>query len=269
MAGPTGLVVPPRDPEALRAALRGLARDTAQLERLSAASRIAAETYTWERCIASYERVMLDAVCSRYARLHGLPMLPELDEPERLRAINTPDADPRSVLPALTLSPLPTPRQAVTDPKCRSIVAGDPLRRNPLHPRRRQSRMRAEYSAAAGGVILVARFAAGAVLNYAFGIALAWLMVPSEFGTVSAVQNVLLLAAGLLIAGPPWALAMRIAQTHGDPKATEPEFRTALIANLAFGLLLGAAFLAAQLSGHQLVPTHQVRWSSSWRRRCR
>jgi len=119
--------------------------------------------------------------------------------------------------------------------------------------------MRAEYSAAAGGVILVARFAAGAVLNYAFGIALAWLMVPSEFGTVSAVQNVLLLAAGILIAGPPWALAMRIAQTHGDPKATEPEFRTALLANFAFGILLGAAFLVAQLSGHQLVPTHQVR----------
>ncbi len=119
--------------------------------------------------------------------------------------------------------------------------------------------MRAEYSAAAGGVILVARFAAGAVLNYAFGIALAWLMVPSEFGTVSAVQNVLLLAAGILIAGPPWALAMRVAQTHGDPKATEPEFRTALIANVAFGILLGAAFLVAQLSGHQIVPTHQVR----------
>jgi len=58
--------------------------------------------------------------------------------------------------------------------------------------------MRAEYSAAAGGVILVARFAAGAVLNYAFGIALAWLLVPSQFGTVSAVQNVLLLAAGIV-----------------------------------------------------------------------
>ncbi|MGH3185841.1 MAG: polysaccharide biosynthesis C-terminal domain-containing protein [Streptosporangiaceae bacterium] len=119
--------------------------------------------------------------------------------------------------------------------------------------------MRAEYSAAAGGVILVARFAAGAVLNYAFGIALAWLMVPSEFGTVSAVQNVLLLAAGILIAGPPWALAMRVAQAHGDPEATEPEFRTALIANVAFGILLGTAFLVAQLSGHQLVPTHEVR----------
>jgi glycosyltransferase involved in cell wall biosynthesis len=108
VAGPTGLVVPPRDPDALRAALRGLARDTAQLERLSAASRLAAETLTWERCVASYERVLLDAVRSRYARLHGLPMLPELDEPERLRVISTPDADPRILLPS--------PRQPVTVP---------------------------------------------------------------------------------------------------------------------------------------------------------
>jgi O-antigen/teichoic acid export membrane protein len=119
--------------------------------------------------------------------------------------------------------------------------------------------MRAEYSAAAGGVILVARFAAGAVLNYAFGIALAWLLVPSAFGTVSAVQNVLLLAAGMLTAGPPWALAIRVAQTHGDPEAAKPEFRTAFITNIALGIVLGTAFLVAQLSGHQLVPTHEVR----------
>jgi hypothetical protein len=59
----------------------------------------------------------------------------------------------------------------------------------------RQSHVDAERSAAAGGAILVARFAAGAVLNYAFGVGLAWLLVPAEFGVISAVQNVLLLAA--------------------------------------------------------------------------
>ena len=115
-----------------------------------------------------------------------------------------------------------------------------------------------ERSAAAGGMILVALFAASAVLNYAFGLALAWLLVPAEFGIVSAVQNVLVLAAGLLIAGLPWALARRVAETHGDPEAAKPEFRTALIANFGFGLLLGAAFVAAQLSGLQLVPTHSL-----------
>jgi O-antigen/teichoic acid export membrane protein len=118
--------------------------------------------------------------------------------------------------------------------------------------------VRAEYSAAAGSVILVARFAAAAMLNYAFGIGLAWLLVPSKFGIASAVQNVFLLAAGLLTAGLPWALAVRIAQTHGDQQAAKPEFRAALITNLGLGLLLGAAFMGAQLSVLQLVPTRSL-----------
>ena len=57
-----------------------------------------------------------------------------------------------------------------------------------------------ERSAAAGSVILIALFAASAVLNYSFGLALAWFLVPSMFGIVSAVQNVLMLAGGLLAA---------------------------------------------------------------------
>ncbi len=122
-------------------------------------------------------------------------------------------------------------------------------------PRARPIRVRAECSAVVGGVILVARFAAGAVLNYAFGLGLAWLLVPARFGMVSAVQNVLLLAAGLLNAGLPWALAIRVAKTHGDHQAAKPEFRTALIANLGLGLVLGAAFMATQLAGPRLVPT--------------
>ena len=77
MAGPTGMLVPPGDPVALREALRTLARDPVQLERLRLASLQRAKTLTWERCVTSYERVMLEAVRSRYARLHGLPTLPD------------------------------------------------------------------------------------------------------------------------------------------------------------------------------------------------
>jgi len=80
IAGPTGLVVPAGNPDALRAALWGLARDTERLERLQAASRLAVESLTWDRCVASYEGVLLGAVRSRYARLHGLTILPELDD---------------------------------------------------------------------------------------------------------------------------------------------------------------------------------------------
>jgi len=52
---------------------------------LQAASRLAAESLTWDRCVASYEGVLLDAARSRYARLHGLTILPELDDMEPLR----------------------------------------------------------------------------------------------------------------------------------------------------------------------------------------
>ena len=115
-----------------------------------------------------------------------------------------------------------------------------------------------ERSAAVASVILVSRFAAAAMLNYAFGVALAWLLVPAEFGTVSAIQNVLMLVAGMVTAGLPWALARRVAETYDDPEAAKPEFRVALITNSGLGLLLGVAFVGAQLSGLQLVPTHSL-----------
>ena len=50
IASPTGLVVP-ATLGALRAALRGLAQDTARLERLQRASRLAAQALTWDRCV--------------------------------------------------------------------------------------------------------------------------------------------------------------------------------------------------------------------------
>jgi O-antigen/teichoic acid export membrane protein len=118
--------------------------------------------------------------------------------------------------------------------------------------------VRAECTAATGSMILVSRFATTAVLNYVVGLALAWLLTPDAFGEVSAVQNVLLLAAGLLTAGLPWALALRVAQTHGVPEASRPEFRTALIANFCFGVALGAAFLGTQLFVAELIPSQSL-----------
>jgi glycosyltransferase involved in cell wall biosynthesis len=92
IAGPAGLVVPAGDPDALREVLWGLARDTEQLEHLQAASRLAAEPLTWARCVASYEGILMAAARSRYARLHGLTTLPELDDTGPRRANLVPDA---------------------------------------------------------------------------------------------------------------------------------------------------------------------------------
>ena len=112
----------------------------------------------------------------------------------------------------------------------------------------------AERSAAAGGVILVARFAAASVLNYGFGVGLAWLLIPSAYGSVSALQNLLLLAAGVLTAGLPWALATNLAAgglVAGGPRAeaAHREFRTALVGNLALSAVFVLALLGSALAG--------------------
>jgi glycosyltransferase involved in cell wall biosynthesis len=87
VAGPTGMLVPPGDSAALREALRTLAQDPVQLERLRVASLQRAKTLTWERCVTAYERVMREAVRGRYARLHGLPAVPDREQTGPLRVM--------------------------------------------------------------------------------------------------------------------------------------------------------------------------------------
>jgi glycosyltransferase involved in cell wall biosynthesis len=92
VAGPTGVIVPPRDANALRQALRELADDAGRLEDLQVASFLAAQTFSWERCVTSYEEVLLDAVRCRYARLHGFAILPEVDEQAGHQLVGSPYA---------------------------------------------------------------------------------------------------------------------------------------------------------------------------------
>ena len=79
VASPTGLVVRPADAEALRAAFQELATDPGRLQQLKRASVEAAKALSWDRCVNSYEQVLLDTVRSRYARLHGMAILPEIN----------------------------------------------------------------------------------------------------------------------------------------------------------------------------------------------
>jgi hypothetical protein len=76
-------VVRPGDAAALRGALRQLASDPKRLEQLQHASLRAAQALSWDRCVASYEQLFLEAVRGRYARLHGLAILPETTEDSR------------------------------------------------------------------------------------------------------------------------------------------------------------------------------------------
>lgn len=121
------------------------------------------------------------------------------------------------------------------------------------------SALTTERTAAAGGFILVLRFFAAALLNYAFGVVLAWVMVPAQFGTVSALQAVLLLAALVLSAGFPWALAWKTARLQNyDSAEIDGSFRMALVGNVALALLLAALVLVLQLGGVRLIPSHSV-----------
>jgi len=106
VAGPTGLVVRPGDAAALRGAFRQLASDPERLEQLQHASLRAAQVLSWDRCVASYEQLFLEAVRGRYARLHGLAILPETTEDSHAR----PETDQQSAIgaaahPALLAGP--------------------------------------------------------------------------------------------------------------------------------------------------------------------
>ena len=106
VAGPTGLVVRPGDAAALRGAFRQLASDPERLEQLQHASLRAAQVLSWDRCVASYEQLFLEAVRGRYARLHGLAILTETTEDSRA----LPETDRQSAIgaaahPALLAGP--------------------------------------------------------------------------------------------------------------------------------------------------------------------
>ena len=73
VAVPTGVVVPPGDAVALRAALLRLAADRPGLLARQDASRRAAGRMSWDACVQRYEEVFLDAARRRYQRLHGAP----------------------------------------------------------------------------------------------------------------------------------------------------------------------------------------------------
>lgn len=84
VAGPTGAVVRPGDVADLRDAFRQLASDPERLHQLKHASQRVAQAHSWDRCVASYEQLFLDAVRSRYARTYGLAMRPEMDPQRQL-----------------------------------------------------------------------------------------------------------------------------------------------------------------------------------------
>ncbi len=86
---------------------------------------------------------------------------------------------------------------------------------------------------------LLASFAAVSVLNYAFGLAMSWLLVPSDFGLLAFAQTVLLIAGLALNSGFVQSLAAALVQA--SPVQRPALIRGAAIANVGLALVLGAA----------------------------
>jgi O-antigen/teichoic acid export membrane protein len=102
---------------------------------------------------------------------------------------------------------------------------------------------------ARGGIALVLRFVVISALNYVFGVVLAWLLVPEEFGRVSILQTILWLGAMVLNSGFPWTLAWSMARRGQPQDAIDRVFRSSLCGNAAFGVFLSAILLVLHLSG--------------------
>src|SRR5262249_27969526 len=110
-----------------------------------------------------------------------------------------------------------------------------------------------DETAAKGGVMLVTRFAVIALLNYALGVVLAWLLPKGEYGRVAAVQAALLLAAYVVNSGFPWIVATtEVRRSDLEPGHAGAVLRSSLLGNVGIGVALALGFVLLQASGVRL-----------------
>ena len=118
--------------------------------------------------------------------------------------------------------------------------------------------LRGHQEAAAGTAVLMLAVVLTAPLHYGFGLALTWLLPAADFGVVSVLLTVLLLATTVLAAGFPWALARTVARAEdGDPEAAaevDAAFRSALVGNVGLGTALALGFAGVQLTTGAILP---------------
>ncbi len=89
---------------------------------------------------------------------------------------------------------------------------------------------------------MLAGFANVSIVNYAFGIASGWLLIPGDFGLLAFAQTVLLIAGLVLTSGFSSSLARDLATATGARRGAL--VRGALLANLALALAMSIALVA-------------------------
>ena len=86
------------------------------------------------------------------------------------------------------------------------------------------------------------------VLNYAFGLAMAWLLVPGDYGLLAFAQTTLLVGGLVLQSGFSWAIARAVVKADG-PCTRDALVRGTFLANLALATAMGAALLTLFAAG--------------------
>lgn len=91
------------------------------------------------------------------------------------------------------------------------------------------------------GMLMLSSFAGSSVINYLFGLALGWLLIPGDFGLLAFSQTALLIGGLVLNSGFTWSLAAAIVGLSGEQRAIR--VRGALAANVLAALALGGLLL--------------------------
>ena len=107
---------------------------------------------------------------------------------------------------------------------------------------------RPRTTAAQGSVALIGSFAVIAVLNYGFGLAMAWLLRPAAYGVLGVSQTVLMILSLVVNAGFP-RVVLRAVSSAGWPlpRDTLQTIKTALRANLGLAALGGTVIVLLYL----------------------
>lgn len=101
-------------------------------------------------------------------------------------------------------------------------------------------------------LVMFAAVGATSALNYAFGLAMGWLLAPGNYGLLAFAQTLLLLAGLIFQSGFSWSLAREVVRAE-EPDERSALVRGALAANVAIaavaGIVLVALFAAGPLRG--------------------
>lgn len=100
-------------------------------------------------------------------------------------------------------------------------------------------------SASKGSAIFLAVFAITAFLNYAFNVAMGWFFTPEQYGILGVAEAFMALLGLFIASGFPWTVTKFISEKEVNQEKQNAIFKTALILNIALGILVSLILLAS------------------------